>query len=122
MSHTPGPWYSGPVYLGEWELDGATVGNFPTGPGTDRPKGECHHEGTICEVWGSNHDCAANAALIAAAPELLAACEEVRRCGNGGAKLSRRASGMVRAAIKKATTPEPRRWSEEIAQVKEEKR
>jgi hypothetical protein len=33
---------------------------------------------------------------------LLAAAREVHSCGNGGAKLSRKASDMIRAAISKA--------------------
>lgn len=45
----------------------------------------------------------ADAHLIAAAPDLLAACIEVHKGGNGGSRLSRKASDMVRAAISKAT-------------------
>lgn len=45
---------------------------------------------------------AANARLLTVAPKLLAACIAVNKCGNGGAKLSRAASDMVRAAIREA--------------------
>jgi hypothetical protein len=45
---------------------------------------------------------AADAALIAAAPEMFEALEEVRMCGNAGAKLSRAASDKVKAALRKA--------------------
>lgn len=40
--------------------------------------------------------------LFLAAPDLLQACLEVNKCGNGGGKLSRAASDKVRAAIAKA--------------------
>jgi hypothetical protein len=44
----------------------------------------------------------ANAALIAAAPELYEALEAVRLCGNAGAKLTREANRKVRDALAKA--------------------
>ncbi len=40
-----------------------------------------------------------NAKITKQRDDLVAACNEVRRCVNGGAKLSRRASDMVRAAL-----------------------
>ena len=53
--------------------------------------------------WGHRSDeSIANARLMAAAPDLMEACLEVHKCGNGGAKLSRAASDKVRAAIAKA--------------------
>lgn len=110
--HTAGPWFSGPICKDEWDNDMATVGPFPTGEGTDRPKGEVHHESTICEVWGGNHDCAANAALIAAAPNMLQALRAVQRAlyETGRSGQSSKIYRTVLAAIAEATTPEPRNY------------
>lgn len=70
---TPGPWFSSPVLVADdgWEL--CTVGPFDV-RGKPDPN---HHEDTIAEVSGINHDAEANARLIAAAPELLEALKAV---------------------------------------------
>jgi len=70
MSHTPGPWFMGQVGEDEYGFDSCSIGAFDV---SDRPVKD-HFEDSIAEVSGCNHDCAANARLIAAAPELLAAC------------------------------------------------
>ena len=48
----------------------------------DRPGGH-HYEDTICEVWNDNHDAEANARLIAAAPALREALEQIGVYGCG---------------------------------------
>jgi hypothetical protein len=83
-AHTPGPW--------EWANDEVFAE-----PSND----------SICVVLQKESHFEANARLIAAAPDLLAAALEVRRCGNGGAKLSRKASDAIRTAIAKATGATP---------------
>ena len=85
--HTPGPWRTArqnpSPTTGEWMI----AGGLP---------------GYLAEVrdCGSG-DVAANARLIAAAPELLAACLEVAQ------GYTTRGSEMARAAIAKATGEQP---------------
>jgi hypothetical protein len=105
-SHTPGPWYVGRE-IGANQLtprieilrDVTYVEGAST---TTYYMAEVCYPTTTGNTVGAEER-RANARLIAAAPELLEALREVRKCGNGGAKLSRRASDMVRAAIAKAT-------------------
>lgn len=68
--HTPGPWFAGNVIKDDYDRDTVSVGPFAA---------DCHYEDAICEVWGENHPAAANAHLIAAAPDLLEALKGVMR-------------------------------------------
>jgi hypothetical protein len=80
MSHTLGPW---------WYSDRHILGG-PTAT-------------YVCEVSGaaSNQEHIADANLIAAAPELLAACQEfIRKCECGEAR-SRRSYAQMKAAVAK---------------------
>jgi hypothetical protein len=92
MTHTPGPWNI--WYKGEKDIPAIANNYANTGHATD-----------ICTVDGENQD--ANAHLIAAAPELLEACEAalevtdsilVPALGTAGLQLAER----LRAAIAKA--------------------
>ena len=79
--HPPEPFertYSGPTIMG---ADGSQM---------------------VAETLAVVDDMEANARLIAAAPDMFEALEEVRSCGNAGAKLSRAASDKVKAALRKA--------------------
>ncbi|HZR03870.1 MAG TPA: hypothetical protein VFA81_11925 [Burkholderiales bacterium] len=60
------------------------------------------YEATLCELWSGEHDNEANARLIAAAPDLLAACEEFVRKVNAGEARSTRSYRQMKAAIAKA--------------------
>jgi hypothetical protein len=68
MTHTPGPWFSGSLFETEYEKV-VSVGPFET---------DWHHYGdSIAEVFDANgNDAVSNACLIAAAPDLLEACEK----------------------------------------------
>lgn len=59
---TPPPWYAGKLREdSDFGTHSVSVGPF---------EADEHYEDTICEVWGDNHDAEANAALVAAAPDL----------------------------------------------------
>lgn len=72
--HTPGPWTTSYMGNGEWEV----VAN---GPDRDDVAGICIVAGGLGTVLedGRDYESDANARLIAAAPELLAAAENVIR-------------------------------------------
>ena len=60
---TGGKWYAGKVQIGDFDIEFVTIGEF---------EADCHYENTICEVWGTEYDAEANAALIVlAVNELL---------------------------------------------------
>lgn len=92
MKHTPGPWKftDGTITYTQFNIE------------TE----EYHHNGFIGEIGGGNQrneEIKANAKLIAAAPDLLAACVEfVRKCECGEA-WSTRSYNQMKEAIKKAT-------------------
>ncbi len=67
-SFAPEPWFAGKVDKDEFDVDFVTVGPFVA---------DNHYESTVAEVWGGNYDAVGNAHLIAAAPELVAACERL---------------------------------------------
>lgn len=69
MTHTPGPWFYGKSELD----DNGITESISIGP-YDVPQ---HYEDTICEVWDGEHHAKANAKLIAAAPDLLKALEDM---------------------------------------------
>jgi hypothetical protein len=74
MSHTPGPWESDSAKDGEsryHQIDAPTPNELVTFPYTVADTMNRHHCVTP-------HEDAANARLIAAAPELLAALKDVR--------------------------------------------
>lgn len=99
-THTPGPWYYrqfsirdamvDTVHIGDWGNHKLIMQFGPTAP-------------------FSNDECAANARLIATAPELLGACQAVDfDCNDdnkyaGGYIINLEAAKMVRAIIIKAT-------------------
>lgn len=62
---TKGPWYPSEVELDDWDVKYVTVADHSPP----------HYEQMICEVSGCNHDAEANAQLICAAPDMLAALE-----------------------------------------------
>lgn len=84
MSHTPGPWTVG--------------GLFPNGPGFSvTAEGKCYH---VCGCGAAQHshpgaaftdeECKANGRLIAAAPDLLAACQAlIKYCSRRDGSLAR---------------------------------
>ena len=97
-THTPGPWEEDvDYYLGNGDRHHVRI-TAPVLDGAD-----------IAQVWGENVEATeANARLIAAAPELLAACERLKvwdesRGEEEGARLISEAASMARAAIAKAT-------------------
>ena len=67
VKHTPGPWFAG-VLAGPEMEETISIGPMEK---------EVHYEDCLCEVWHGNYDAEANAKLIAAAPELLEALEEL---------------------------------------------
>ena len=94
--HTPGPW--------EYLTETTYAGDYPYGVGHKVKMG--NELLTIsCHGYGADEffeEAAANARLIAAAPDLLKACKEfVRKCECGEAR-SRRSYAEMKAAIEKA--------------------
>jgi hypothetical protein len=95
MKHTPKPWHiEKGKFSSTWFI---------------------HHMGSeVCMIPGHTMSQEANAHLIAAAPELLQACEEAvkdleaRSDGNGEEKLT---VAKLKVAIKKATTDFPGVWA-----------
>lgn len=87
MAHTPGPWKPDPV-------DPLVVMGSDA---DERVVADCGHA-----IVMGDEQAVANAHLIAAAPELLAACKEfVRKCDHGEAR-SIRSYAEMSAAITKA--------------------
>ena len=92
-SHTPGPW----TVKGR-KMEARIYGNVEGGPVAVVP---------YVTEWASNQYDEANARLIAAAPELLAALQTlVQMTGNAG-QLERFLDTTARAVIAKATNPIP---------------
>ena len=107
--HTPGPWGPmGPVDK-PWELN---QGTLEAAPGITI--GSVTHTEPICRVSGYLQPLEANARLIAAAPELLEACELAEAVlaeheQHDGDEPSRESEAAVacRAAIAKTKTEAP---------------
>ena len=74
-AHTPGPWVRNATHEGGGGFGAIRVES-------EHEHGEVNDGWAIAEVIGS--DAEANARLIAAAPELLAACEELGRLWDAG--------------------------------------
>lgn len=95
MDHTPGPW-------GLYGSKEPTRGFAEAAPSLS--VGSVEHTEPICRVHGYLHDVEANAALIAAAPDLLEACkaalENIERYGSG--YCSDNVMEVLTAAIAKA--------------------
>ena len=92
MSHTPGPWHYGMAHWGRYQIsDGSrNIGELSSYAGLGGRETELNAEQE------------ANAKLIAAAPDLLAACEEfVAKVERGEAK-SVRSYQQMKLAIAKA--------------------
>ena len=109
MIHTPGPWKAVPY--GGWENE--THGKYSGYAGRIVADDIDIYAGP-CSFWalhGRNPDEAeANARLIAAAPELLAACKlAVEKAGTSRhcERYMLKAMQLCEAAIAKATTPPP---------------
>ena len=85
MSHTPGPWAIGKPteYINQVKI-----------------------EPTIGIVYGAGEEVKANAALIAAAPDMLTALEDSERILEWGEPEPKPALARVRAAIAKAKATE----------------
>lgn len=76
---TPGPWFAGRLVLADPDDEFGTI-SIGQQDISDRPNKDAHFEDTICEVWQNPNlaeDAEANARLIAAAPELLEALEDI---------------------------------------------
>lgn len=96
-AHTPGPWQVLSPYTNRMV--------FPIG-GPEDQDGNCSILGEVQSQGGSDETCSANARLIAAAPELLEACEAIADLANGQGRLNLiMVAGQARAAIAKATHP-----------------
>lgn len=97
--HTPGPWECGSFYYPETNSPGSCEITQTGEMGIlaivtlPRPNRSGHNEGR------------ANARLIAAAPDLLAACEAMLNDNHTLGELSRPVANVARAAIAKATEP-----------------
>ena len=94
--HTPGPWKA----AGELTKPGDFLIK------QDISDGPCYHIG---EVWNTNGngENAANARLIAAAPELLDALRTLVQMTENVGEIERFLNGPARAAIAKATGENP---------------
>lgn len=91
MSHTPAPWIAGHQASGDWLIQ--------TDPSSHLPPWAVQ-DGTIAAIRGGEQ-AEANARLIAAAPELLAALRHLLRYDFGdsdGAKEARAAVAKAEAA------------------------
>jgi len=74
MKHTKGPWF-------HFEKTNCSSISISTSPTLDEERSawiEQKIDTTVCGVFGLDERCQANAALIAAAPDLLAACEALK--------------------------------------------
>ena len=87
--HTPGPWTV------THKIDGRTAYGISTAADYERDKVSC--EATVAHVWS-----AGNAALIAAAPDLLAALEIAKMAINAGGRVSGDGLQIIDDAIAKA--------------------
>lgn len=87
--HTPGPWYFDPEHRPHHY--GCNVG---------AETGECI--ATVAPGENGDSETIANARLIAAAPDLLAACEEFVRKVESGEARSKRSYAEMKAAISRA--------------------
>jgi hypothetical protein len=95
-AHNPGPW--------KFEQGADNESNAKDSAGTITDKGGWH----IARVWGdlpSTMNPQANGRLIAAAPALLAALQEVERYSAEYPILEARVLGIVRPAIAQAIGP-----------------
>lgn len=106
--HTPGPWRAGRYdmativdgYDSKWIYSDAPAAAVTDDRREPRPRYVAVASGSEVEDWD---EVMANAYLIAAAPDLLAACIEAARYHRGGKSIIGR---MLRAAISKATGTE----------------
>lgn len=87
--HTPGPWTA----LADYPINGITVGTYDAG--TFTPVAHCSSRSMDVDR--------ANATLIAAAPQMLAALLTVQRAWEDGRKLTSDEAFDVREAIAAAT-------------------
>lgn len=85
--HTPGPWHR----------TGAIKEAINTNDKHIAMVNFSHH-GSISDVFGEEHE--ANAKLIAAAPELLEACQLVALCKRGGHLPAKTVIKLMEAIIK----------------------
>jgi hypothetical protein len=105
---TPGPWFAGVLTGEEPEGQVISIGPFSF---KGRPNRDHHYEDTICEVWDNPNlaeGAEANAALIAAAPDMFKALVEAKNLLRHGEFVSpsyrELVFGFVNEAIVKATT------------------
>lgn len=102
--HTPGPWIRGAV-LGRYQgnaTSGSCAGQIDIQHRSEHTDGRVHAIVYIGTMHGDSlAEGEANARLISAAPDLLAAC---KACADSSSNTQRRESAaMCRAAIAKAT-------------------
>jgi hypothetical protein len=117
MAHTPGPWSIGRHSLQAGDIRRITVRGpaRPRGP-AERPYSDVIAE--ACTDWGTHDEVEANARLIAAAPEMLAALRSANHFITNGIALgfirmpdadcpdpAHAVPEKVRAAIASATQP-----------------
>jgi hypothetical protein len=97
IKHTPGPWITDTSHSHEWE--GITIWNEPSDP-------DGIWTTVIAHVVPDQHEeHEANAKLIAAAPDLLAACKKMLNLleSEPATYIYRAHKEMVKSAIAKAT-------------------
>lgn len=95
-AHTPGPWEAKQEFANRWRIEA------PTGPDCI-PLSVGFACTTALEVGVSNHNTAANARLIAAAPELYEALRWMVQRADEAGYPDGACLAMARAALAKAT-------------------
>ena len=102
LSHTPGPWFVSEPVLSDGAYDRALYIDSVAEPGRLMIFAECFGRAD----WTHKFDSLANARLISAAPELLAALQWIvdhGDTGEGGRPAYHAMRNHARAAIAKAT-------------------
>jgi hypothetical protein len=93
--HTPGPWVCSQMESGGWKIHPADNPGFKI----------CRIENAITYLMDFDEAAEPDARLIAAAPDLLAACQEFVRKVEAGEARSTKSYEQMKAAIAKADGP-----------------
>jgi predicted aconitase with swiveling domain len=98
-AHTPGPWHVG-------KPDQVSTTGYPVIPIYSKTTGQVMSEKGPCVVWATHGTAEADAALIAAAPDMLAALKAIVACipdhGTWDQLDPFKMAAIARAAIAKA--------------------